>query len=121
MGKFAAGTPNRQPGDWQTPDPLRVYHRRKLLLVSLHASLPTGKRQSIPIPDLAEMFDQIDANLRFQGPGGGLQIPGGDVIDAYWRAGRSKELVQIVGYAVSVGLVPMLMTHGQTLLGSPGF
>ena len=55
-----------------------------------HCCLPENAN-AIPIPDVAEMFDQIDANLRFQGPGGGLQIPGGDVIDAYWRAGRTTD------------------------------
>ncbi len=67
------------------------------------------------------MQEQIDANRRFQGPGGGLQITGGDVADAYWRAGRQRELIDIVRYTVGVGLVPMLMTHGQTLLEHPEF
>jgi hypothetical protein len=50
-----------------------------------------------------------------------LQITGGDVADAYWRAGRKQELIEIVRHAVTVGLVPMLMTHGQTLLDRPEF
>jgi hypothetical protein len=65
--------------------------------------------------------EQIDANRRFQGPGGGLQITGGDVVDAYWKAGRVSELIEIIRYAYQVGLVPMLMTHGQTLLEQPQF
>ncbi len=73
------------------------------------------------MPSLAQMKEQIDANRRFQGPGGGLQITGGDVADAYWRSGRQDELVEIVRHAVGVGLVPMLMTHGQTLLEHPEF
>ena len=79
-----------------------------------HCYLPANEIQ-VPIPSLAQMKEQIDANRRFQGPGGGLQITGGDVADAYWRAGRQRELLEIVRYAVDVGLVPMLMTHGQTL------
>jgi hypothetical protein len=67
------------------------------------------------------MKEQIDANRRLQGPGGGLQLTGGDVADAYWRSGRQRELIEITRYAVSVGLVPMLMTHGQTLLEHPEF
>ena len=51
-------------------------------------------------PSLAQMKEQIDANRRFQGPGGGLQITGGDVADAYWRAGRQNELIEIVRYTV---------------------
>ena len=85
-----------------------------------HCYLPKNANQ-VPMPSLAEMKEQIDANRRFQGPGGGLQITGGDVADAYFRAGRQKELVEIVRYAVECGLVPMLMTHGQTLLEHPEF
>ncbi len=85
-----------------------------------HCYLPANANE-VPIPSLAQMKEQIDANRRFQGPGGGLQITGGDVADAYWRAGRQPELIEITRYAVSVGLVPMLMTHGQTLLEHPEF
>ena len=85
-----------------------------------HCYLPQNANE-VPIPSLAEMKEQIEANRRFQGPGGGLQITGGDVADAYWRAGRQSELVEIVRHAVGVGLVPMLMTHGQTLLEHPEF
>src|SRR3954463_564913 len=85
-----------------------------------HCYLPKNANR-IPIPSLAEVKEQIDANRRFQGPGGGLQITGGDVVDAYWRSGRADELVEIIRYAYQVGLVPMLMTHGQTLLEQPQF
>ncbi|MEA3210551.1 MAG: hypothetical protein QOE70_3608 [Chthoniobacter sp.] len=85
-----------------------------------HCYLPKNANE-VPIPSFAQMQEQIDANRRFQGPGGGLQITGGDVADAYWRAGRQEELVAIVRYAFSVGLVPMLMTHGQTLIEHPEF
>lgn len=85
-----------------------------------HCYLPKNANQ-IPIPSLDEVKEQIDANRRFQGPGGGLQITGGDVADAYWRSGRQDELVEIIRYAYAVGLVPMLMTHGQTLIEQPQF
>ena len=85
-----------------------------------HCYLPQNANQ-VPIPSLAQMREQIDANRRLQGPGGGLQLTGGDVADAYWRSGRQDELVEIVRYAIQVGLVPMLMTHGQTLLEHPEF
>ena len=60
-----------------------------------HCYLPKNANQ-VPIPSLAQMREQIDANRRFQGPGGGLQLTGGDVADAYWRSGRQDELVEIV-------------------------
>ena len=85
-----------------------------------HCYLPENANQ-VPMPSLTQMKELIDANRRFQGPGGGLQITGGDVADAYWRAGRQGELIEIVRYTVRVGLVPMLMTHGQTLLEHPEF
>ncbi len=85
-----------------------------------HCYLPNEANQ-IPIPSFAEVKEQIDANRRLQGPGGGLQITGGDVADAYRRSNRQEELVAIVRYAVKAGLVPMLMTHGQTLLEHPEF
>lgn len=85
-----------------------------------HCYLPKNANE-VPIPSLAQMKEQIDANRKFQGPGGGLQITGGDVADAYWRAGRRNELVEIIRYAYSVGLVPMVMTHGQTLIQHPEF
>jgi len=85
-----------------------------------HCYLPKNAN-SIPIPSLAQVKEQIDANRRFQGPGGGLQITGGDVADAYWKSGRADELVDIIRYACSVGSIPMLMTHGQTLIEQPEF
>lgn len=85
-----------------------------------HCYLPKNAN-AIPIPSLAQVKEQVDANRRFQGPGGGLQITGGDVADAYWRSGRADELIEIVRYAYSVGSIPMLMTHGQTLIEHPEF
>ena len=85
-----------------------------------HCYLPKNANR-VPVPSLEEVKEQIDANRRFQGPGGGLQITGGDVADAYWRSGRQDELVEIIRYAFGAGLVPMLMTHGQTLIEQPQF
>ena len=85
-----------------------------------HCYLPKNANQ-IPIPSLEQVKEQIDANRRLQGPGGGLQITGGDVADAYWKSGRADELVEIIKYAYSVGSIPMLMTHGQTLIEQPQF
>ena len=83
-----------------------------------HCYLPSNANR-VPLPSLDEMRAQIDANRRLIGPGGGLQITGGDVVDAYWRAGRTEELIELVRYANRAGVVPMLMTHGQVLLEHP--
>ncbi len=85
-----------------------------------HCYLPKNANHA-PLPTLDEMREQIDANRRFQGHGGGLQITGGDVVDAYFRAGRPEELIEIVRYANNSGVIPMLMTHGQKLLEHPEF
>lgn len=85
-----------------------------------HCYLPT-EANAAAIPSLLEMREQIAANRRLQGPGGGFQITGGDVADAYWKAGRAEELVKIVRESIAAGLVPILMTHGQTLLEQPDF
>ncbi|MEM8962591.1 MAG: hypothetical protein AAGD38_13990 [Acidobacteriota bacterium] len=85
-----------------------------------HCYLPKTANR-VPIPSFDEMKAQIDANRRFVGPLGGLQLTGGDLVDAYWRFGRADELVQIVRYANDAGTVPMLMTHGQVLLEHPDY
>ncbi|MEM7582690.1 MAG: hypothetical protein AAF560_04870 [Acidobacteriota bacterium] len=85
-----------------------------------HCYLPRNANR-VPLPTLDDMKAQIDANRRALGPGGGLQITGGDVVDAYWRAGRQDELVEVVQYANQAGVVPMLMTHGQQLLEAPEY
>ena len=85
-----------------------------------HCYLPKNANR-VPIPTLDEMKAQIDANRRLTGPSGPLQITGGDVVDAYWRAGKPGELIEIVRYTNQVGLVPMLMTHGQVLLEQPDY
>lgn len=83
-----------------------------------HCYLPPNANAA-PLPSLAEMAAQIEANRVLLGPGGALQITGGDVLDAYVEAGRADELVEVVRRAVAAGLVPMLMTHGQKLLDDP--
>ena len=83
-----------------------------------HCYLPSNANRA-PLPTWDEMKAQIDANRRLLGHAGNLQITGGDVVDAYVRADRVDELVRVVRYAVDVGLVPMVMTHGQKLLEEP--
>ena len=83
-----------------------------------HCYLPRNANRT-PLPSLEEMKEQIEANRRLLGATGGLQITGGDVVDAYWKHDRTDELVEIVAHATGAGLVPMLMTHGQVLLDHP--
>ena len=83
-----------------------------------HCYLPSNANR-VALPSLDSLRAQIDANRRLIGPGGALQITGGDVVDAYVRAGRIDELMAVTRHAVDAGLVPMLMTHGQQLLDDP--
>ncbi|MGI8430750.1 MAG: hypothetical protein ACR2MW_00450 [Chthoniobacterales bacterium] len=117
------------PRELQTPNQLAGRHLTRCGFTTgasycsfrcTHCYLPKEANE-IPIPSFAQMKEQIDANRRVQGPRAGLQITCGDVADAYWRSGRQDELVAVVRYAVEAGLVPMLMTHGQTLLEHPEF
>ncbi|MEM1179661.1 MAG: radical SAM protein [Acidobacteriota bacterium] len=83
-----------------------------------HCYLPRNANKA-PLPTLEQMKAQVDANRRLLGHAGHLQITGGDVVDAYVRADRVEELLEIVSYACDAGLIPMLMTHGQRLLENP--
>ena len=85
-----------------------------------HCYLPTNANR-VPLVSLVEMKAQVDANRKMQGKGGHIQLTGGDLVDAYMRAGKEDELVEIVAYCVEKDLVPMLMTHGQGLLDNPSF
>ena len=85
-----------------------------------HCYLPANGNLAA-IPTVEEMKRQVDANRTVLGGNGALQITGGDVVDAYWQSGRSEELVEICRYASEVGVVPMLMTHGQVLLENPEY
>jgi hypothetical protein len=120
---------NSLPNELRTPNQLAGRHLTHCGFITgasycsfrcTHCYLPKNANE-VPIPSLALMKEEIAANRRLQGPGAGLQITGGDVADAYWRAGRAHELIEIVRYAVAAGMVPMLMTHGQTLLEHPEF
>jgi hypothetical protein len=85
-----------------------------------HCYLP-GNANRVPLVSSSEMKKQIDANREMIGKGGNIQITGGDVVEAYLRENRDDELIEIIDYAVQAGLVPMLMSHGQSLLDRPDF
>lgn len=83
-----------------------------------HCYLPPDANR-MPLPTFEELAEQMRATRDQVGPGGSVQITGGDVVDAYVRAGRSGELVALSRLAHALGLNPMLMTHGQSLLDHP--
>lgn len=83
-----------------------------------HCYLPS-RANAMPAPGLEEMLEQIRVCREAVGPGGSIQITGGDVVDAYLRAGRFEDLVRVVAAAGAARLTPMVMTHGQALLDDP--
>jgi molybdenum cofactor biosynthesis enzyme MoaA len=68
----------------------------------------------IPPESIAGIKRQLDAIRAWLGDGGNVQITDGEV-----TLRPIEELLEIVGYARRIGLVPMLMTHGDTFLKSP--
>lgn len=64
-------------------------------------------------------LDELKAQMRsiraWLGPCGNLQLTDGEVT----LRGES-DLVELIGYARAIGLVPMLMTHGETFRRKPG-
>lgn len=67
-----------------------------------------------PLP-LDEAKRQMDAIRSWLGPSGNLQLTDGELT---LRA--EEELIELIAYARAIGLVPMLMTHGETFRRKPG-
>ncbi len=64
---------------------------------------------------LAEVETQIRRIREWLGPAGNLQLTDGEL-----TLRRESELVELIAYARAIGLVPMLMTHGETFRRRPG-
>jgi len=64
----------------------------------------------------ARTKEQLDAIRRHLGPGGNVQITSGEVTLL-----PVAELEQVVAYARSIGLSPMVMSHGQRFLRDPAY
>ncbi len=66
-----------------------------------------------PIP-LSEAKAQLRILRRWLGPGGNLQLTDGEI-----TLMPEAELIELVAYARKIGLVPMIMTHGETFRRKP--
>ena len=64
---------------------------------------------------VAELKDQLGRIRSWLGPAGNVQITDGEV-----TLRREAELIEVIAYARAIGLVPMLMTHGETFRRRPG-
>jgi hypothetical protein len=69
----------------------------------------------VPPAALDQTFRQIDQLRAWLGPKGNAQITDGEVTLL-----PTADLVAILRYARSVGLIPMVMTHGDTFRRRPG-
>jgi hypothetical protein len=71
-----------------------------------------NRARSAPLSEIKEQLQQIRAWL---GPCGNVQLTDGEV-----SLRSEAELVEIIAFARTVGLVPMLMSHGETFRRRPG-
>ncbi|HVS00732.1 MAG TPA: radical SAM protein, partial [Thermoanaerobaculia bacterium] len=69
----------------------------------------------IPALPMAAVLAQLDELRRYLGPKSNVQITDGEV-----TLRPVEELTEILRYARSIGIVPMVMTHGDTLRRQPG-
>jgi hypothetical protein len=69
----------------------------------------------IPAMPLPAVLAQLDALRRYLGPKSNVQITDGEV-----TLRPVEELVEVLRYARSIGVVPMVMTHGDNLRRQPG-
>jgi hypothetical protein len=65
-----------------------------------------------PLSEIKEQLRQIRAWL---GPCGNVQLTDGEV-----SLREESQLIEIIAYARAIGLVPMLMSHGETFRRHPG-
>lgn len=64
---------------------------------------------------LVEVFDQLRVLREWLGPAGNVQITDGEV-----SLRNEAEVIALIRHARGIGLVPMLMTHGETFRRKPG-
>src|SRR5258708_32880758 len=69
----------------------------------------------IPALSTAAVLRQLDEMRRWLGPKSNVQITDGEV-----TLRPADELVEILRYARSIGVIPMVMTHGDNLRRQPG-
>jgi MoaA/NifB/PqqE/SkfB family radical SAM enzyme len=69
----------------------------------------------IPALSTAAILRQLDEMRRWLGPKSNVQITDGEV-----TLRPVEELVEILSYAHSIGVIPMVMTHGDNFRRQPG-
>jgi molybdenum cofactor biosynthesis enzyme MoaA len=71
-----------------------------------------NRARRAPLSEIKQQLEQIRAWL---GPCGNVQLTDGEI-----SLREESELIEIIAYARRLGLVPMLMTHGETFRRRPG-
>jgi hypothetical protein len=69
----------------------------------------------IPAQSIAAIQEQLRQICTWLGEGGNVQLTDGEVM-----LRPEGDLVELIHYARAIGLVPMLMTHGDSLRRKPG-
>ncbi len=69
----------------------------------------------IPAMDLEQVKAQMRLLRRHLGPSGNLQLTDGEV-----TLRPIEEVIELLRYARAIGLIPMLMTHGDSFRRNPG-
>lgn len=75
----------------------------------------TAGANRIPELPVEDVLAQLDALRRHLGPWGNVQLTDGEV-----SLRDPDEVTAILRHARAIGLIPMLMTHGDTFLRDPG-
>ncbi len=90
-----------------------VLERCNFACTSCYLTDIANKTKPLPFEEVKLQLDKLRAEL---GPGGKAQITAGEVTLL-----PLEELGQIVAYAVSIGLDPMVMTNGERILNEPDY
>ena len=69
----------------------------------------------MPAMSTAAVLRQLDELRRWLGPKSNVQVTDGEV-----TLRPVEELTEILRYARSIGIIPMMMTHGDNLRRRPG-
>ena len=77
-----------------------------------YLSADANRARPRPLSEIKEQLRQIRAWL---GPAGNVQITDGEV-----SLREEAEVIEIIAHARTLGLVPMLMSHGETFRWRPG-
>ncbi len=90
-----------------------IYERCDFGCTACYLGSKANKQEAMPFAQVNEQLESLRTHL---GPGGNVQITSGEVTLL-----PLKNLVRILKRSVSLGLSPMVMTHGDVILHDPAY